>query len=133
MRYNGWYTEGQMVVSSCKCLLIINLVSDLYFLSVYILDKFISWLLCQASYKSRTHEENTAQFNTPEAHNAVWGRCKGQTLVIKIDRKKIMPCVKADSLSPMGVGEREIGSTWRIDGSFLEELSFDLYFPLSRI
>lgn len=44
-----------------------------------------------------------------------------------------MPCVKADSLSPMGVGEREIGSTWRIDGGFLEELLFDLYFTLSRI
>lgn len=73
MRYNGWYTEGSMVVSACKCLLIINLVSDLYFLSVYILENFVSWLLCQASYKSRTHKGNTAQFNTPEAHNAVWG------------------------------------------------------------
>lgn len=46
---------------------------------------------------------------------------------MKIDRKQIVSCVRVESLSPRGEGEREIGSIWAINGGFLEELLFDLY------
>lgn len=80
----------------------------------------------------RTHTQNKTRFascrgsHCGEGHGGTW------KWLINIDRKKIMPCVKIESLSPVGVGQREIGSIWKINGGFLEEL-FDLYFTFLRI
>jgi len=45
--------------------------------------------------------------STPEAQSRV-GMMEGIDLVIKIDRKQIVPCVRVESLSPRGTGRARL-------------------------
>lgn len=58
---------------------------------------------------------------------------EGIDLVIKIDRKKMMPHSKVASLNPGGVGREKFILSGKINGGFLEEFLFDLYLAFSRI